>query len=355
MQRKKLITLLCCIFTVGMIFVSIGIATGASTSFYIDSTGFYLMEQDPITFEKDYLPRIEAIDIDTNGGCFVDIVEGSSFSIAYEGYKNNYLTHTLEDGVLTFTDKEISSANRLKFIFQSGSFSISQSSMLPLNWSNNTIKITIPKGSILESTNIKIPSGDIYLKDISSNIVNVNNHYGDLAIDGLKGKTVTTTLQSGELSINNLTADVVTTVSKYGNVDITNATVDKLEGDLQSGSGYIENTTTNTTSLFFKYGDFIANQFYVDTLQVELQSGKFEMNGDLTSSAEINNKYGDIIFGLESQATNFKTMLTTEYGDIHVDKPPSDTHMFSQTKEDTQSKLITAHANSGNINIKFEQ
>lgn len=187
--------------------------------------------------------------------------------------------------------------------------------------------VKVPSGIEVD---IKNSYGDIFVRDISSN-VNIENSNGRITAGLIEGNleirnsfgTVEVNGTNGNVNANNSNGDIFIK-NTNGNVDVNNSfgaiEVQEAEGDVKAagsnGRIYIENPSGNV------YAHNSLGEIYVINpyKSINLESGKglikLETSKLIENSVQIKNSFGGIILNiLKSQSG--KMQISTSFGDIN--------------------------------------
>lgn len=309
---KKTILLLSAVFIViGVVITIIGIALGGKPGFSIGSNGIQSASQkesDNFFLKKTPLESFQNIDME---------VAYSDIEILPSQDDNYYLEYVLksENGKPTYQV-----ANNTFTFRQNSTKSFSfDFAIFDSEYLDTHLKLYIPNKQVIDSFHVSSDSGDVSIKQVTMNSMNLELAYGDLALNHIIGNTLNVKMDSGEMEVSNSEVKDVTAENSYGDVTFEHITA--------------------------------------DAMVLTIDSGDLEINNAKLTTLNSKNAYGDSLLHLADGIETYGCSLTTEYGDIELptNAAPgsfrdSDSTKSYKTTSDSNKK-ITIYADSGDIEI----
>jgi hypothetical protein len=337
-------TLIIALFTV---FVG-ALLTGCSGFHYVvNNSGANFLDKDDamnFTVEKTIVEPITTLVIDTSVA-EVEVIEADDFYVEIDYlYWDQAPEYTLEKGKLTFND--------------SNCFPNSYSINFNLH---NTIKIYLPKGSVINDLYVKNSSGDVTLAGFIAKDLSVTVSYGDFSMMNAAATEADITLSSGRSKISDFAVGELNFTNSYGNAIFTNlnAGEDLLESDISYDSLDINMSSGNVTltGLNFKsielsnsYGDVTCDEVAAEDFDMELSSGNLEVSNADIQDIEVDNSYGNVTLKLDGQEEDYSLDLDTSYGKIKVADESYDEHIII---EKGGTREVSANLSSGDVRVSF--
>lgn len=261
-KKGIVITVLSCValFIIGALLLVIGIANGGKLFFNIDFGNHKVITSNKeVMIEGDEtVNEFSGIDVEIADGD-LKIVEGDGYKIRYNLYGENRPDIKVEDGVLKFKENHKKSDNYFNF-----NLTGFEDEFRPF------VEITVPEGVVLKDNAISIALGDV-------------------EIAGMGLEETSFNVANGDLKLKNVTADSLDIVDAYGQVDISESDIKELDMDIDYGDINCIDLRAGTVKINNAFGDTkldMAGEEADYSLDVELSVGEFELNGK-----KVKNKY----------------------------------------------------------------
>lgn len=240
---------------------------------------------------------------------------------------------------------------------------------------NSELTITVANESkhlVLGGT---VTSKGILDFEVPENILlSINSNYGNISIEGIKGKTCNLTAGSGNINANDISGEIRFVLSYgnlavhklFGNMNVSATSgdvyVDQLQGDLNATLSYGKLTLkniagkihANTTSgdvnimeakceteIIAGYGNIHYENFKGNINLIANSGNVTGKNVQLLNSMSVKSSYGNINMELVNPLNDLSFDLKANYGKIKIEKD-------GNKMEESKSLLI----NKGNILIK---
>lgn len=302
----------------GGILLSIGLSMGGTlnTSFYFNNGKFHFVDNSTDLVSKDIaLDAFDNIKIETSI-IDVNIIEGSSYSISYSTRESLEPEITCDYNTLWVTSKQ-SGVNFGIFGFNTGK--------------NEHITITIPAGASTKNLELKASTADITVDK-----VNV-------------GGSITTS--TGDINIKNVSSDKLQLTSSTGDKTITNCNIDELNETSSTGDVKYENCTAVNLSTKSSTGEIIINGLTTTSLTANASTGDIKVTDTSADFITANASTGDVKLELVGSAKEYNYKLNSSTGSIQID---GEKYKKSYTRDEDCYRTIKSKTSTGDIKIDFK-
>ena len=202
-----------------------------------------------------------------------------------------------------------------------------------IDTSNNKLNIVgNEKSCVGICFNATISRIEVYLPESYNGKINIDNDYGDVAIESFNNSTIKVEENSGDVNI--ISGKDITVNNDYGNITIDTVDIATITDDC----GHIKVNSVNQVTAKNDYGD-INISLINDYLDIENQCGDIKLNNiNLTKNSSIKDDYGDITIG---KTNEIYVDTKTDLGDVDINN--------NYNKSDITLKIEN---DCGNIKIK---
>lgn len=250
---------------------------GASTKFrisYKDKTVDTDVEKN--SKENYDIDSNEINEINVNSKyCDLEVKEGESYSVTYEGDTKYKPDVTIKDGVIDILQDKISKENgrfNINFNINFGVMTLDKTGLtFGIIPKTAKIIITVPYGEKINCIECESDYGDISVSDVEVKNIDITSNYGDLRFKNLKCDELETKQDFGDVKFDGSLIGNIDIESSYGDIDFD------IDGDEDD---YNMDITT-------KCGD-------VDINDEEYEKKNVVINNDGNNNITLDVSYGDV-------------------------------------------------------------
>lgn len=239
---KVFIKVMCSIICVGILFVVIGISTGAKLNYSFFEHKITIDDSKTEKFSKN-LSDFNKINIDVDYSNKIEIIEGdeNKIDLSYYKIKNKpNLEYSIENNELTIKSNHIKS-----FI-----------NFVPSTNNKQFIKVYVKKGTEIENLKISSDCSDVSISNINSKTINVNCDYGDISVNNIKNlDSLILDANAGNINTSDLSSNSIQMTNDYGDVTLSNINCPEININVDCGDVNIDNSVLNKSTIDNSYGD----------------------------------------------------------------------------------------------------
>jgi lia operon protein LiaG len=320
--------------TAGLILAILGFILGASRSLYLDRAGVHIYGNGSIHIIEHDLTSFKNIDIDA-GFTDVEFVSSDTYGIEIKS-DNARWDRLLENDTLTISLVRNSRVQIMNFNF------------LPIV--RNYVKIFIPNDSVLGTITVKTSSGDVNLRDIRAESIDINSTTGNIRLYGISSNYLQTSSTSGNIIGSVLQANSFIHNTRTGDGRLQVMNVERFSAESTSGDLTITGSDLVMASITARTGNIIGNDILLLNANVQTTSGDIRLNGEFLGEMEIQARTGDVRVSTSGERNDYSYTLSSRTGTIRLDG-----ERFSNeiTSRPTQERHIAITTTSGDINLSF--
>ena len=334
-KKSKLLIVAICFIIIGVILLAIGYVAGG----YENIVKKYA-DNDNLVYINKELDSFEDLDITLQYGD-VEIISGDKYFVELS-YNKKYdeVKYDVQNNKLIIT-----SENKKNLKFDIDFFGKSYKNK------KVKVKIYVPEGSEISTSNLNLESGDLILKNLNIGTMNIEDEYGDNKIDNIYSKILNIEASSGDIEINNVNSDEISLICEYGDIDLKNINSNKLKAYLESGELDIDKLKVESLVVESEYGDIFGKNLITNGVDFKIESGDVDLSGELRGQNTINSEYGDIDIKTSVPEDEYEYDIVIDYGDCVIGNN-SFTGSYKKVNESKNNKF-TIISESGDIKIKF--
>ncbi|MGE7915951.1 DUF4097 family beta strand repeat-containing protein [Lysinibacillus xylanilyticus] len=254
----------------GILLALVGYFSGGKWSFVLTDEGIQVPKNNNLVNHSYELDDFTSINIVNDYGD-VEIVTSNRYALETNVVEDDDITYNIKDNTLTIETKG-KKKNGLQFGF--GSFN------------TRSITIYVPKDVKLKTVDIDSNFGDMTIRDLNYQQLNLIENYGDIIF---------------------------------------------------------KNTTGDKTAITQSFGDVKLQQFSSNGFVVESENGDINIDGTLNGQSTITSNFGDTTLDLQNKKSEIGFELNTDFGDLSVDKKEQNGKASQSYKGDNQLKATTSH------------
>jgi DUF4097 and DUF4098 domain-containing protein YvlB len=334
MKKSKQLLAGCCLIAI--------LFTGCRNGIQFNSNGKVYTEEDMTHFtsEKVAIDDLTAIDIESTYADF-EIIASDGYYMEYSYYYiNNEPTLTIEDGKLSFSDRDINT----------GSYSINMNH-------DNYLKLYIPTTTNFDSIKIAKSSGDCYVGAFIADNASITNRYGETMINNCKAETLELDVSSGKIQIEKSSINNLEIANTYGEVLLSELNVDttpakQLKVSMSSGTLELDDINIEEVNLHNSYGGIDLADSTIAKLTGFFDSGDVTVDNSSIGEVEIENSYGSVDLELVGKYGDYKYKIDNEYGTTTIgDEVYENSILIDRGAE----KLIKLTVTGGDVEISFTE
>lgn len=259
----------------GILLLIVGMLFGGKPGFYFDNNGFHVVgenRREDYTLKKTPIDEFENIEMNLEYAD-LEIILSDDYYIEYNVESDvGKPFYEVTDKTLNFYE-----ANR-KEEWTFSFFTIGT----PTMYGNDDyfVKLYIPKDAVLDSVTVEQADGEITLPNLKVKNLSLNNSYGDIRLKDIKAEDIELFLSDGDISTGKLEADTV----------------------------QLENT----------YGDVKLDDIQAKSLTVYMSDGDLKVNDLDAKQIDIENAYGDVKLRMKHSLEDYSLDILAEYGDLTI-------------------------------------
>ena len=254
----------------GILLALVGYFSGGKWSFMLTDEGIQVPKNNNLVNHSYELDDFTSINIVNDYGN-VEIVTSDRYALETNVVEDDDITYSIKDKALTIETKG-KKKNELQFGF--GSFN------------TPSITIYVPKDVKLKTVDIDSNFGDMTIRDLNYQQLNLIKNYGDILF---------------------------------------------------------KNTTGDKTDITQSFGDMKLQQFSSNGFVVESENGDINIDGTLNGQSTITSNFGDTTLDLQNKKSEIGYDLNTDFGDLSVDKKEQNGKASQSYKGDNQLKATISH------------
>lgn len=153
------------------------------------------------------------------------------------------------------------------------------------------VSVELPLSKKITSLMIKTVSGDLEIKNLNVQHLNVNIVSGDTHIDQLISESIQLHTVSGDVELSSLVTEKLHVSQVSGDLEISKSKIDlEFESQTVSGDLNIEDVTCEMFDLDSVSGDTDAKEFYPNTLRFKSVSGDLDISNKTKNEIKIISK-----------------------------------------------------------------
>lgn len=259
----------------GILLLIVGTLFGGRPGFYIDNSGIHAAgenRQEGYTLKKTPIDEFDNIEMDL-AYADLEIVLSDNYYIEYNVESDAGKPFCeVTDKTLQFREAKQGETWSISF-FTIGRFPMYDNE-------NYFVKLYIPKDAVLDSVLVEQSDGDIVLPNLKVKNLSLNNSYGDIRLKDIKAEDIELFLSDGDISTGKLEADTVQIENGYGDVRVE---------DLQAKS-----------------------------LTVYMSDGDLKVNDLEAKQIDVENSYGDVKLQIKHSLEDYSIDILAEYGDLTI-------------------------------------
>ena len=177
---------------------------------------------------------------------------------------------------------------------------------ISLRSGSGLLKLTV--NDAVKELNIKAPSGDVIISDLTLSSLTIVSYSGDIRCDNITSEKIDASTKSGDIYMNNTTTKELNAVSISGDVDLI------------TGEGILNVRSTS--------GDIEVTNFRTESLNAASVSGDVDVTVDAVDVVASSTS-GDV--NVECYV-EFETLKATSVsGDVELRSPNKNIHLFART------------------------
>ena len=299
MKKGLIITMIICVilFCLGVGLVIAGWQMGAATDFDIDLVNRKIraVSEESLVSGEVETGAFSDINIDMDASN-VNIIEGNSFKVDYRVY---YEAPEIKNDDGKLVVKEKNNSKKLRFHLNA------------ISNEETYVNIYIPKGTIVNSCNIKIDAGNVDVKSQNMGNFKVDADAGDIKLDSSSFSAININGDAGNMIFSDIKADSVEGDVNYGNVKINDSEIGDFTLDTDAGNTIVKSTKMNNVDITADAGN----------VKLELIGEKFDY------SIEAKVDYGSLTLDGAKQAKNIdiqgksgkKIKIDADAGNVDID------------------------------------
>lgn len=262
----------------GILLALVGYFSGGKWSFVLTDEGIQVPKNNNLVNNSYELDDFTSINIVNDYGD-VEIVTSDRYALETNVVEDDDITYSIKDKTLTIETKG-KKKNELQLGF--GSFN------------TPSITIYVPKDVKLKTVDIDSNFGDMTIRDLNYQQLNLIENYGDILF---------------------------------------------------------KNTTGDKTEITHSFGDMKLQQFSSNGFVVESENGDINIDGTLNGQSTITSNFGDTTLDLQNKKSEIGFELDTDFGDLSVDKKEQNGKVSQSYKGDNQLKATVSH---GDLVLKLK-
>ena len=297
---KVFVKVMCSIICIGIIFVAIGLSTGANLNYSLFE---HKLTLNNAKTEKttENLSGFNKINIDVDYSNEIEIIEGdeNKIDLSYYKIKNKpNIKYSVNNNELT-----IESTHTSSFI-----------NFGPLTNNNQYIRIYVKKGTEIEDLKVNSDCSDVTISNINSKKMQINCDYGDISINNINNnESLILDANAGNIQVSDVSNNLIRITNDYGDIKLLNSTCPKINLDVDCGDATIDNSKLNEITIDNNYGNVNirnlpeAEDYYSYKLKCDF--GDVNINGHDVSTeyTKMNTNNDNII------------KITSDSGDIDIE------------------------------------
>ncbi len=277
-------------------------------------------------------------------------------------FKSETRTEAHIDETLPIDSLEIRlSSDNVEFLISEDEFlhiEYWNSDIYPITYSVENGKAKLIQDSTFRfvfSWNVRTYTDKIYIPESLINSVYVNLASGSFTSEiSLDIATLNIRISSGEINLKNIEADEVNIDISSGDTCLEDVNFASADIDSSSGSVNIKNGTIPSLDLNFSSGDITLTGCTVGNFVAKLSSGSVNTTDLVLDAADIDVSSGSITLRVAAPAADYSVDIDVSSGSVQLSGTGVNVHTDSDVGWGSGSKLIKCDSSSGDVKIYFQ-
>ena len=363
---KYCIIICLCLIVAGSVLVGIGILNGGTVSYRVDFQNHKLRtrtynSEDYIekTIDVDNFSKLE-LNVDTTD---VEIRKGKNYQVSYNVPKDEIPSIEVKDQTLTVSSKKNGSSHfSTVCILNIGKYDVEDL---------NTIIITVPEDAKISEAGINVETGDIKVKDIECDTIDITGNNGDIKISNVTSEHAKLSSVSGDISLNNVKLKDYTVTNEYGDLKINNSIGEKAVFDCDSVECELKKLEINDLHMTNQFGEIEMEESTINTCEIDTESAEIKLEDCKGSTLNLEAEYNDVKIkksvwdqvqahcessevdiDLIGKLSEYDLNLTAECGEININGKDNG----EKCKDiSNREKRISVENSYGDVNISIKE
>ena len=325
------------IIIVGLILATIGLATGASRTLFLDRRGVHVGDGEINEVSELDLVPFKNIHVDV-GLCDIELVSSDKYGIHLIGRDMKW-SWSVENDVLSITHDKTTRVQIVDFGILSGP--------------RNCVTVYLPENVVLEQIYLKSGSGDIELGNLQADRIEISNSFGNVDMNSITSDYLSADISSGRFTGMSLKTQTLIYNNRFGDGNFQAVSADYINAESNSGKMHFTNCEFKDATISNSFGDIIATGLISSKSNIKASSGDIKISGDLSGETVLHTDFGSINLTMPRDKEVYSYDISVKFGSITFDgqRLRDQSALTSGTTMENHLKLSSS---SGDIKVSFE-